>query len=154
MSGPCRGGLVHDNWLIYFAERTLCTSIFSSSMELFVTIVDDDEDVRDAVALLMRLYDWKVSEYDSSSAFLTDLMDGHHPDCVVIDLHMPEMNGVEIMEELSCKKFEIPIIILSVLPDDPLLNDAYELGAVVLQKPNIADELIETIHDILQRKAN
>lgn len=116
-------------------------------MNLLITIVDDDEDVRGAIALLMKLYEWDVTEYDSSSAFLTDIMDGHRPDCAVIDLHMPEMNGVEIMESLSCQKLEIPIIILSVFEDDPLVNDANDLGAAVLQKPNIAEKLIETIHE-------
>ena len=119
-------------------------------MDLLITIVDDDEDVRDAIALLIKLYEWDVMDYDSSSAFLTDLMDGHCPDCAIIDLHMPEMNGVEIMETLSCQKLEIPIIILSVLEDHALVNDANNLGATVLQKPNIAEDLIETIHDIFE----
>ena len=141
------GVLIHANWL--FVRCALCSNIYSS-MNLLITIVDDDEDLRDAIALLMKLYEWDVTEYDSSSAFLTEIMDGHRPDCAVIDLHMPEMSGVEIMETLSCQKLEIPVIILSVLKDHPLVNDANDLGATVLQKPNIAEKLIETIHEIFE----
>ena len=120
-------------------------------MDLIIAIVDDDEDIRDATTVLMETCEWEVSTYASSDEFFTDLTNGHKPDCAVLDLHLPVMNGVEIMEELSYRNYDIPVFVMSVLADDPLVNHASKLGAIVLHKPAISEKLIETIHCLFKR---
>ena len=120
-------------------------------MDLTIAIVADDEDIRDATTTLMESYEWKVVTYESSNKFFTELKNEHHPDCAVIDLQLPEMNGVEFIEELFCCKLKIPIIVMSVFSDDPLVIHARELGAIVLHKPLISEQLIETIHNLFIR---
>ena len=117
-------------------------------MALIIAIIDDDKDIRDAISFLLESYEWDVSAFSTCNEFFTGLTNGHKPDCAIIDLHLPDMNGVEVMEELLCRDLEIPIIILSVIEDDPLVVRAKELAAAVLNKPIISNKLVKTINNL------
>ena len=117
-------------------------------MDFIIAVVDDDEDVRDSTAILMESYEWDIRLYESSTEFLTDVANGNEPDCALIDLHLPKINGVEVMEEQYSQNIQIPIIIMTVLVDHQLVSRAEDLGATILHKPAISQKLIETIQDI------
>ena len=106
-----------------------------------VYIVDDDPAVRNAVRLLIQASGLQAESYGSAEAFL-DAYNPAQPECLVLDLHMPNMNGVELQQQLAARGLNIPIIIITATPDDPLAFLAKEAGALaVLAKPIKADEL-------------
>lgn len=115
-----------------------------------IAFIDDDEGVRDAAKMLIESYGLDVNTYESGAAFISDLNSVRDPDCIVLDLHLPNMNGIDLMQELLSLNNHTPVIILSANVTDPLAVQALELGAVkVLQKPAISEELLEKIHDII-----
>ena len=115
-----------------------------------IAFIDSDKDVRDATSELMESYGLEAKTYASRTELLVDLDNGRTPDCIVLDLHLPDINGIDLMQELLSHKIHIPVIILSADVTGPLAVQALELGAVkVLQKPAISEELLEKIHDII-----
>lgn len=119
--------------------------------ERTVFIVDDDAAVRNAVTLLVESSGLRARAYPSAEAFLDD----YKPDsegCLVLDLHMPGMKGVELQQALAVRKIDIPVIVITAYKDDPLTARAKEAGAVtVLYKPFKQDILLRTIESALQR---
>lgn len=120
--------------------------------ERTVFIVDDDAAVRNAVTLLVESSGLRARAYPSAEAFLDD----YHPDsegCLVLDLHMPGMKGVELQQALTARHIDIPVIVITAYKDDPLTARAKEAGAVtVLYKPFKQDVLLGTIESALQRR--
>jgi len=118
----------------------------------FIAFIDNDGDVRDAVMMLMESYGFESKTYASRVAFIADLDDNLKLDCIVLDLHLPDINGIDLMQELLNRKIHTPVIILAADVTDPLAVQALELGAVkVLQKPTISEELLEKIHEIISQ---
>jgi len=114
---------------------------------LTVCAVDDDEAVRDSLRALLESYDMSVREYASAMDFLAD-MDTHQaePDCMLLDLHMPGLSGIELLEILRRRRNPIPVIILTGRGDDGLRVRARSLGATALLDKPVAEEvLISTI---------
>jgi two-component system response regulator FixJ len=116
-----------------------------------VFIVDDDAAVRQAVTLLVQSLGLRAQAYASAEAFL----EAYEPvgdGCLVLDLHMPGMNGVELQRELAARGVRIPVIVITAYKDDPLTARAQEAGAVtVLYKPFKRDILLRSIESALQR---
>lgn len=116
-----------------------------------VFIVDDDAAVRQAVTLLVQSLGLRAQAYASAEAFL-DAYDPSSDGCLVLDLHMPGMNGVELQQELSARGVRIPVIVITAYKDDPLTVRAQEAGALtVLYKPFKRDVLLRSIESALQR---
>ena len=101
----------------------------------WVFIVDDDPAVRDAVKYLVQSFGWNVEAFDSAEAFLG----AYTPErrgCLVLDLHMPNMNGVELQRRLAAQNIHIPVIVVTAHQDDPLVAQAKRAGALsILAKP-------------------
>ena len=116
-----------------------------------VFIVDDDAAVRQAVTLLVQSLGLPAQAYASAEAFL-EAYDPGSDGCLVLDLHMPGMNGVELQKELVARGVRIPVIVITAYKDDPLTVHAQEAGAVtVLYKPFKRDVLLRSIESALQR---
>jgi two-component system response regulator FixJ len=116
-----------------------------------VFIVDDDAAVRQAVTLLVQSLGLQAQAYASAEAFL-EAYDPTGDGCLVLDLHMPGMNGVELQRELTARGVRIPVIVITAHKDDPLTVRAQEAGAVtVLYKPFKQDVLLRSIESALQR---
>ena len=110
-----------------------------------VFIVDDDAAVRDAVKFLVQSFGWQAEGFDSGEAFLRVYTPGR-PACLVLDLHMPRMNGVELQNHLRARGYRIPVIVITAQPDDSLVAQAKRAGALsVLQKPFNNQELMHNI---------
>jgi two-component system response regulator FixJ len=120
--------------------------------ERTVFIVDDDAAVRNAVTLLVESSGLRARAYPSAEAFLDDYkLDSQG--CLVLDLHMPGMKGVELQQALAVRKIDIPVIVITAYKDDPLAARAKEAGAItVLYKPFKQDVLLRTIESALQRR--
>jgi len=100
-----------------------------------VFLVDDDPAVRDAVSLFLELKGRSVELFDSAQAFL-DAYDPDRPGCLVLDIRMPGMSGLELQDLLLEKQLGIPIIFISGHGDVPVAVKAFKAGAVdFLEKP-------------------
>ena len=114
-----------------------------------VFLVDDDAAVRDALGVLFRTEGLTVSAYASAESFLaTCPLDVCG--CLVLDLHMPGMGGIELQKALSEKNILLPVIFLTGHGDIPMSVRALKAGAVdFLEKPANPDVLLARVRDAL-----
>lgn len=110
-----------------------------------VYVVDDDVSMREAVSGLLRSHGFQTVTYDSAQIFLEQCsLDG--PSCVVLDVSMPEMTGLELQQHLVERGESVPIIFITAYGDIPMTVKAIKSGAVeFLQKPVNDEKLIEAI---------
>ena len=100
-----------------------------------VFVVDDDAAVRESLAMLLKLAGFAVVPYDSAKRFLEEAQPSA-PDCLIADIRMPEMDGMELQQELIRRKSTLPVIIVTGHGDVPLAVQAMKAGAVdFLEKP-------------------
>ena len=116
-----------------------------------VFIVDDDVSARDALESLVRSAGLKVEVFDSAQEFLKrGQTDG--PSCLVLDVRMPGLTGLELQQRLKNLKREIPIIFITGHGDVPMSVQAMKAGAVeFLMKPHIDQNLLDAIQAALKR---
>lgn len=116
-----------------------------------VFIVDDDAAVRDSLQMLVRSNNLAVRTYDSASSFLAEYSP-EQSGCLVLDVRMPDINGLELQRILEKKNFKMPIIFVSGHGDVPMAVEAMKAGAMeFLQKPFGDQELLQSIEAALQR---
>jgi two-component system response regulator FixJ len=110
-------------------------------------IVDDDDDVRESAALLLGASGYNVSTYVSGVDFLAKV-DPAVPACVLLDIHMPLMNGLEVQRRLVDLGINFPVIVLTGQGDISIAVQAMKHGAFeFLEKPYLNDQLLEAIRD-------
>jgi two-component system, LuxR family, response regulator FixJ len=110
-----------------------------------IYVVDDDPAVRDSLRTMLEAFGMDVRDYASAKAFLADPYRNKRG-CLVLDLHMPEMGGLELLEGLRQQGSSLPVIVFTGRGDVKLREHAERGGAVaVLAKPVDADLLLETI---------
>ncbi|HHB12771.1 MAG TPA: response regulator transcription factor [Chromatiales bacterium] len=116
-----------------------------------VHVVDDDPGVRRALSLLLESNGLDVHGHDSAEAFLASY-DPARPGCLVLDVRMPTMSGLELQHELKRREITIPIIFLTGHGDVPMAAQAFRAGAVdFLEKPFEAEQLLARIDDAVKR---
>ena len=121
-----------------------------------VFIVDDDDAVRKALGLLLCSVGLDTESYPSAQDFLAAYHPGDRPqaECLVVDVRMPGMSGLELQDELRARGLDIPVIMLSGYADVPMAVRAMRAGALTfLKKPVNEQELIDCIQDALKRRA-
>jgi len=119
------------------------------SRELVVAVVDDDSAVRSALTRLIRSCGFRAEPFSSGDEFLRAI-DEREPDCVVLDVNMPEMNGWEVQSHLTRAKANIPVIVISGEHDPGALARAKRNGAQhYLRKPVDADVLLGAIRNAI-----
>lgn len=118
-----------------------------------VFIVDDEEDLREALSLLMRSVGIKSVPFASAKEFLQRL-DPRDSGCLVLDIRMPGMTGMELQAELHNRRIRIPIIFLTGHGDVPLAVAAMKAGAFdFIQKPLDAHRLVISVMKALKGDA-
>lgn len=116
-----------------------------SEIKVLVRIVDDDSDLRAAIRFLLESEGWEVADYYSAADFLLN-DDPKIPGCLILDVRMPEMTGVELQSELKPHVREIPIVFLSAHGDIEMAVKTLHEGAVdFLTKPVQEDKLVPVI---------
>jgi two-component system response regulator FixJ len=118
-----------------------------------VHIVDDDEGVRKSLKLLMSSVQLAAETYASAREFLACVgrLDGESQHCVVVDVRMPEMSGLELQEELRRRNAAIPLIVMSGYGDIPMAVRAMKAGArTFLEKPVDEQALIDEVFAALK----
>jgi len=114
-----------------------------------VSVVDDDESVREALPDLLRSYGFEVQSFDSAEAFLaSDAL--NETGCLVLDVAMPGMTGPELQRELERRKIEIGIVFITAQFDDRVEAEALGRGAVAfLLKPFDETIIVEFVNAAL-----
>ena len=116
-----------------------------------VYVVEDDEAVRDSLELLLKSDSKPLKTYDSANAFLKDYSD-KMAGCIVLDIRMPGMDGMELQKKLNDKHSILPIIFVTGHGDVPMAVDAMKEGAVdFIQKPYREEALLEKIEAALEQ---
>ena len=115
-----------------------------------VFIVDDDADLREALSLLMRSVGMQSKAFASAREFL-QRFDPHDSGCLVLDIRMPGMTGMELQAELHKRRIRIPIVFLTGHGDVPLAVTAVKAGAFdFIQKPLDAHRLVISVMKALK----
>lgn len=119
------------------------------SEEQIVYIVDDDTDVREGFGLLMETVGQRTKAYETAVAFLQDYHDGMRG-CLVLDIRMPRMSGLELQQKLLERNTLLPIIFITGHGDVPLAVEAMRRGALdFIRKPFREQDLLDRINEAL-----
>ena len=118
-----------------------------------VHVVDDDEAMRDSMAFLLRAENFQVQTYADATAFLNALPQ-IKGGCVVTDVRMPGMSGIELLQRLRELKVSVPIIVVSGHGDVPLAVEAMKTGALdFIEKPFDDDVFLRAVRTALSAHA-
>jgi FixJ family two-component response regulator len=119
--------------------------------EPIVFVVDDDAAARSALESLLQSVGLRVETFGSASAFLQrDAPDA--PCCLVLDVRLPGMSGIELQRSLTSTGVSIPIIFITGHGDIPMSVEAMKAGAMeFLTKPFRGQELLDAIHNAIER---
>jgi two-component system response regulator FixJ len=110
-----------------------------------VFVIDDDEAMRDSLEFLLSTADFDVTLFESAQHFL-DALAGIDFGCVVSDVRMPGIDGIELLKRLKASHSALPVVIMTGHGDVPLAVEAMKLGSVdFLEKPFEDDRLIGMI---------
>jgi two-component system response regulator FixJ len=119
--------------------------------ELTVYVVDDDDAVRDSLEILLETAGHRVRTFSSALAFL-DALGALGPGCAVLDVRMPEMDGLTLQEELNTRGVHLPVIVMTGHGDVPIAVRAMKAGALdFLEKPFSDEALLESVRGALQQ---
>ena len=112
-----------------------------------VFIIDDDPAVRQALTVLVRSMRLRAEAYESAQQFL-DAFDPTRPGCLLLDVRMPGISGLELLEQLSRNEVRLPAIVMSAYGDVPMVVRAMKAGALnFLEKPCRDQQLWEAIQE-------
>lgn len=118
-----------------------------------VYIVDDDPGVRDSLAAFLSTNDLRADTYASAEAFL-DTFSPDHSGCLIVDLKMTGMSGLDLQDTLVARGVRIPVLILTGYADVPTAVQAMEAGAMTfLEKSCSQEELLAKVHQALEQDA-
>lgn len=116
---------------------------------LSVAVVDDEPAVRKGLSRLLRTADFDSRSYESAQDFL-DHVAYDLPDCVIVDLQMPGVSGLELNAILRRDRARLPVIIVTARDDPESLEQCLALGAAAyLCKPLDCDMLLDAIHSVI-----
>ncbi len=119
------------------------------TVEATVYLVEDDDAVRDSLQMVLESVGHKVASYSRADAFLEDYSD-EMAGCMVLDIRMPGMNGMELQRQLNTRNSILPIIFVTGHGDVPMAVDAMQRGAVdFVQKPYLEEELLGKIQQAI-----
>jgi len=121
------------------------------AVQHIVHVVDDDRAVRDSLSFLMKSVGFESMAYDSAEAFLAKA-DLNRPGCLIVDIRMQGMSGLELQQLLNERSSKLPVIIITGHGDVPMAVQAMKAGAVdFLEKPYDNQLLIARIRQSLQQ---
>ena len=116
-----------------------------------VFVVDDDVSVRESLAPLIRWAGWKPETFSSAEEFLSRPRD-ETPSCLVLDVELPDLNGLDLQERVAADRAAMPIIFITGHGDIPMSVRAMKAGAVeFLTKPFERDALLNAIRSAIDR---
>lgn len=119
-----------------------------------VDVIDDDEGLRESLAFLLRSAALEVRSFESAKAFLQALPDAA-PSCVITDVRMPDISGIELLRRLKELKIGVPVIVITGHGDIALAVEAMKMGAAdFFEKPFDDDLLLASVRAALRQQAD
>jgi two-component system response regulator FixJ len=116
-----------------------------------VHIIDDDQAVRDSLAFLLQSIRIPTSMHESAAAFLTTLT-AEHQGCIITDIRMPDVTGIDLLRRVRELKVQMPVIVITGHGDVPLAVEAMKLGAFeFLEKPFDDEAMVSAVRLALDR---
>lgn len=116
-----------------------------------VFVVDDDVSVRESLAALIQWAGWRPETFSSARDFLSRARD-ESPSCLVLDVELPDLNGLELQDRMATDGMNMPIIFITGYGDIPMSVRAMKAGAAeFLTKPFERDVMLEAIRVALER---
>ena len=120
-----------------------------TASEQIIHVVDDDEALRDSMTWMLEGNDYKVATYESAEAFLR-VISPTMAGCVVLDVRMPGMSGLELFEELDRRRCTLPVVFITGHGDVPMAVSALKKGAVdFIEKPFSESDMLRLIEQCL-----
>jgi len=117
-----------------------------------VNIIDDDEALRESLAFLLRTAGLAVKSFDSAKAFL-DALPNASPGCVITDVRMPDISGIELLRRLKELKISVPVIVITGHGDIALAVEAMKIGATdFFEKPFNDDLFVASVRAALRQQ--
>jgi FixJ family two-component response regulator len=122
----------------------------SATERPLLSVVDDDESVRESLPDLLREFGFTARAFSSAEEFLfSDCVEGTR--CLILDIAMPGMNGLDLQQELRLRGQKIPVIFITAQRDETIQEQAFKQGAVnFLYKPFSDAALLEALNEALQ----
>jgi FixJ family two-component response regulator len=125
-----------------------------SEVRRSIAIVDDEDAVRVALSRLCGAYGWHAQVFATAHHLCDSLLDGHRPDCLILDVQMPGFGGLDVQAWLRDRGIRIPVILITGREDDGLRAHAFALGAhAYLGKPMDAGVLLGAIRNAIEGTA-
>jgi two-component system response regulator FixJ len=121
-------------------------------MQAAVAVVDDDEAVRDSLSMMLSNHGFGVCSFPSADAFMAVIVADNLPSCVVCDIRMPGMSGLELQHELKKKWPMVPLVLITGHGDVSMAVNALKAGAHdFVEKPFSPDRLIDSIKSAIDQ---
>ena len=118
-----------------------------------VHVIDDDEALRESLAFLLRTADIEAKSYASAAAFL-DALPLKGLTCIITDVRMPGLSGIDLLRRVKELGIEVPVIVITGHGDVPLAVEAMRFGAVdFLEKPFDDEILLQSVRAALRQQA-
>ena len=140
-----------------FDDEELLQTIRSALREGFevakylIAVVDDDESIRRTTTLLIESFGLRARAFESAESFLKSGQH-HNISCLILDVQMPNMNGLQLQSELAVAGCGIPIIFITAHDDKESRGRAMQAGAVAfLGKPFSGEQLLQTVRSAIGR---
>ena len=119
------------------------------SIEKTIYVVDDDVSVRKALTRMFKTLGWTVSAFASGNEFLESELAG--PGCIILDVRMPGLSGLELQEELRVRKIDMPVIFMTAHAEIQTCVRAMKAGAVdFLLKPVAEQTMVDSVREALE----
>lgn len=126
-------------------EMILAAQMGNNPAKQSIVIVDDDDAARDSLQTLLEVQGFSVESFETCEEFLESAA-LHKGACLVLDVHLPGMSGLELMDELKSRRINLPTILVTGRNDKAIQERAAALGAVMLlEKPIDLDALMAAI---------
>ena len=117
-----------------------------------IAVIDDDESVRRTTTLLIQSFGFKAAAFESAESFLS-FGNLDNTACLIVDIRMPGMNGLQLQSQLAAAGCRIPVIFITAFDDKEARQRAMQAGAVAfLGKPFSDEQLLHTIRSALDRR--
>ena len=122
------------------------------SAQIFISVVDDDESIRKSTTLLIESFGFQAAGFESAENLLKSGQLGE-TSCLIIDVRMPAMNGLQLQSQLAAAGYKIPIIFITAYDDRESRRRAMQAGAVAfLSKPFTDELLLQTLRSALREQ--
>ena len=120
--------------------------------DVVVHVIDDDDAVRESLEFLLRTARLEVRTYESAAAFL-GILPRVEVGCIITDVRMPELSGIDLLKRLNELDVSVPVIVITGHGDVPLAVEAMKFGAVdFFEKPFDDEALVAAVRSALDRR--